>query len=160
MKQACSRTIQTSGANRFVRGAHHRRCAREGLTGAYNAQFEPQVQARDDYMSLTGYILRRQYIFDMVHTYWTYQTLFALMIIPHLDKLLARENRSFYWLAKETGISHTTLWRLKKGKAVGINFETLEKLCRALRCSPGDVLFLTSQKNSPRRRSLVGLRKR
>jgi len=82
------------------------------------------------------------------------------MIIPNLDKLLASENRSFYWLAKETGISHTTLWRLKKGKAVGINFETLEKLCRALRCSPGDVLFLTSQKNSPRRRSLVGLRKR
>src|SRR6185503_9772283 len=32
LKQACSRTIQTSGANRFVRGAHHRRCAREGLT--------------------------------------------------------------------------------------------------------------------------------
>jgi len=67
VKQACSRTIQTSGANRFVRGAHHRRCAREGLTEPYNAQSEPQVQARDDYMSLTGYILRRQYILDMVH---------------------------------------------------------------------------------------------
>ncbi len=37
VKQACSRTIQTSGANRFVRGAHHRRCAREGLTGGYDA---------------------------------------------------------------------------------------------------------------------------
>jgi len=30
---ACSRTIQTSGADHLVRGAHHRRCAREGLTG-------------------------------------------------------------------------------------------------------------------------------
>jgi DNA-binding Xre family transcriptional regulator len=49
------------------------------------------------------------------------------MIVPRLDKLLANHKRSFYWLAKETGISHTTLWRLKKGKAVGINFDTLEK---------------------------------
>jgi len=49
------------------------------------------------------------------------------MIVPRLDKILAKENRSFYWLSKETGVSHTTLWRLKKGKAVGINFETLEK---------------------------------
>jgi len=32
VKQACSRTIQTSGANCLGRGAHHRRCAREGLT--------------------------------------------------------------------------------------------------------------------------------
>jgi putative transcriptional regulator len=82
------------------------------------------------------------------------------MIVPCLDKLLARENRSFYWLAKETGISHTTLWRLKKGKAVGINFDTLEKICRALRCSPGDVLFLTRQNNLPRRRPLKARRKR
>jgi putative transcriptional regulator len=81
------------------------------------------------------------------------------MIIPRLDKLLARENRSFYWLAKETGISHTTLWRLKKGKAVGINFETLEKICLALQCSPGDVLFLTSQKDPQKRRSLKIRRK-
>src|SRR5260370_13424673 len=32
LKSACSRTIQNASANRFVRGAHHRRCAREGLT--------------------------------------------------------------------------------------------------------------------------------
>src|SRR5215510_10924918 len=37
VKQACSRTIQTSSADRFVRGAHHRRCAREGLIEAYDA---------------------------------------------------------------------------------------------------------------------------
>jgi putative transcriptional regulator len=74
------------------------------------------------------------------------------MIIPRLDKLLAKKERSFYWLAKETGISHTTLWRLKKGKAVGINFETLEKICHALRCQPGDILFLTNDKTSPSRK--------
>jgi putative transcriptional regulator len=81
------------------------------------------------------------------------------MIVPRFDKLLAKEKRSFYWLAKETGISHTTLWRLRKHKAVGINFETLEKICRALRCQPGDVLFLTKHKSSPWRRSLKSGRK-
>ena len=68
------------------------------------------------------------------------------MIIPKLDRLLAKQKRTFYWLAKETGVSHTTLWRLKKGKAVGINFETLEKMCRALKCRPGDILVLTDEK--------------
>ena len=64
------------------------------------------------------------------------------MIEIRVDQLLAEHGRTFYWLAKETGISHTTLWRLKKGKALGINFETLEKMCQALKCQPGDVLYL------------------
>jgi putative transcriptional regulator len=81
------------------------------------------------------------------------------MIVPRLDKLLAKEKRTFYWLAKETGVSHTTLWRLKKGKAVGINFETLEKICQALGCQPGDILFLTNDKTSPMRQSLKPGRK-
>ena len=78
-----------------------------------------------------------------------------LMIVPRLDKLLAKQKRSFYWLAKETGVSHTTLWRLKKGKAVGINFDTLEKICRALKCQPGDVLFLTNNKTPLKRQALT-----
>ena len=68
------------------------------------------------------------------------------MIEIQLDELLENRSRSFYWLAKETGISHTTLWRLKKGKALGINFETLEKVCEALKCQPGDVLTHTNSK--------------
>lgn len=70
------------------------------------------------------------------------------MIEIQIDQLLAEHERTFYWLAKETGISHTTLWRLKKGKALGINFETLEKICQTLRCQPGDVLALARRKNS------------
>ena len=68
------------------------------------------------------------------------------MIEARVDRLLKEHRRSFYWLAKETGISYTTLWRLKKGKALGINFVTLEKICRALQCQPGDVLRLGSKK--------------
>jgi putative transcriptional regulator len=69
------------------------------------------------------------------------------MIEIRIGELLNNRSRSFYWLAKETGISHTTLWRLKKGKALGINFETLEKVCETLKCQPGDVLSHTNRKS-------------
>jgi putative transcriptional regulator len=68
-----------------------------------------------------------------------------------IDQLLKGHKRTFYWLAKETGISHTTLWRLKKGKALGINFDTLERLCLALECQPGEVLSLTNRKKVSKR---------
>lgn len=64
------------------------------------------------------------------------------MIEIRVNKLLEERSRTFYWLAKETGVSHTTLWRLKKGKAYGITLDTLEKICQALNCQPGDILRL------------------
>jgi putative transcriptional regulator len=69
-----------------------------------------------------------------------------MMIEIRIDRILEDHGRSFYWLAKETGISHTTLWRLKKDRSQGINFGTLERICQALKCQPGDVLRLTSKK--------------
>lgn len=78
------------------------------------------------------------------------------MIEIRVDQILAEHGRTFYWLAKETGISHTTLWRLKKDKALGINFETLEKICGALKCQPGDVLKLPSVKTQAKKRIPAG----
>lgn len=75
------------------------------------------------------------------------------MIQIRLNELLEERGRTFYWLAKETGISHTTLWRLKKDRAVGINFATLERLCQVLGCQPGDVLGLVNEKKKTRKRS-------
>jgi len=69
-----------------------------------------------------------------------------MIITIRIDELLEEKGRSFYWLSKQTSISHTTLWRLKKGKALGINFITLEKICQALGCEPGDVLKLSAEK--------------
>ena len=74
------------------------------------------------------------------------------MIEIRVDDLLKEQERTFYWLAKDTGISHTTLWRLKKGKALGINFDTLEKICRALHCQPGDVVRLTNENHTKKTR--------
>ena len=92
-------------------------------------------------MSNAGYIADGQYLPYVVSSVVHVE---ILMIQIRVDQLLAEHGRTFYWLAKETGISHTTLWRLKKGKALGINFETLEKMCQALKCQPGDVLALAS----------------
>lgn len=69
-----------------------------------------------------------------------------MIIEVRIDDLLEKRERTFYWLSKQTGVSHTTLWRLKKGKALGINFATLEKICEALDCEPGDILRLVSEK--------------
>lgn len=94
-------------------------------------------------MSNTGYIADGQYLPYVVSRIVRVE---ISMIEIRVDQLLAEHGRTFYWLAKETGISHTTLWRLKKGKALGINFETLEKMCQALKCQPGDVLGLANGK--------------
>jgi putative transcriptional regulator len=75
------------------------------------------------------------------------------LIEIQLDELLEARGRTFYWLAKTTGISHSTLWRLKKGKSVGINFATLERICQMLGCQPGDVLRLAKEKKAGKRRS-------
>ena len=65
-----------------------------------------------------------------------------MIIEVNIDEQLEKQGRSFYWLSKEAGVSYSTLWRLKKGKAQGINFVTLEKLCLALDCEPGNLLKL------------------
>jgi putative transcriptional regulator len=102
------------------------------------------------YMSNVKYSLDKQYFSCMVNTVKRE----SLMIGIGIDGLLKERGRTFYWLAKATGVSHTTLWRLKKGKALGINFETLEKLCLALKCQPGDVLSLNNQKQQGTKKSL------
>ena len=73
-----------------------------------------------------------------------------------VDEILEERGRTFYWLAKETGISHTTLWRLKKDKAQGINFATLLKICGTLDCQPGDVLKLADKKPAVKKRGRSG----
>lgn len=101
------------------------------------------------YMSNMKYSSDRQYVSYMVNTFPERK---APMIEVRIGQLLKTRGRTFYWLAKETGISHTTLWRLKKGKALGINFITLEKLCATLDCQPGDMFALLNQKRRTKKR--------
>lgn len=64
------------------------------------------------------------------------------MIELRIEQLLEEREKTFYWLAKETGIGHTSLWRLRHGEAKGISYDFLERICHALECEPGDLLVL------------------
>lgn len=61
-------------------------------------------------------------------------------IIINLDVMLAKRKMKLNELSEKVGISVTNLSLLKTGKARGIRFNTLEAICRALDCKPGDIL--------------------
>jgi putative transcriptional regulator len=61
-------------------------------------------------------------------------------IIVNLDVQLAKRKMRLNELSERVGISIQNLSVLKTGKARAIRFSTLEKLCEALECGPGDLL--------------------
>ncbi|MGF7216115.1 putative transcriptional regulator [Spirosoma lacussanchae] len=61
-------------------------------------------------------------------------------IIVNVDVMMARRKMSLTELAGRVGITLANLSILKTGKAKAIRFETLEALCKALDCQPGDLL--------------------
>ena len=61
-------------------------------------------------------------------------------IIVNLDVMMARRKMSSQYLAEKIGITQANLSILKTGKAKAIRFSTLEAICRALDCQPGDIL--------------------
>jgi len=62
------------------------------------------------------------------------------MMIVNLDVMMARRKMSLTELAEEVGITMANLSILKNGKAKAIRFSTLEAICKALACQPGDIL--------------------
>jgi len=72
-----------------------------------------------------------------------------------IEEVLRQREQSLYWLSRTTGISYTTLWRLTKDRALGMNFATLEKMCIALNCRPGDLMELDpDKKQKPKTRDI------
>ncbi len=61
-------------------------------------------------------------------------------IIVKLDEMMARRKIRLNELAELVGITEANLSILKTGKARAIRFSTLEALCKALECQPGDLL--------------------
>ena len=62
------------------------------------------------------------------------------MIIVNLDVMMARRKMSLNELSERVGITIANLSILKTGKAKAVRFSTLDAICRALDCSPGDIL--------------------
>lgn len=61
-------------------------------------------------------------------------------IIVNVDLMLARRKMRLNTLAEKVGITPQNLSVLKTGRAKAIRFSTLEQLCAALECQPGDLL--------------------
>jgi|UniRef100_UPI0040295697 putative transcriptional regulator len=63
-----------------------------------------------------------------------------MSIIVNVDVMLAKRKMSSAALAEKVGITPANLSILKTGKAKAVRFSTLEAICKALDCQPGDVL--------------------
>lgn len=61
-------------------------------------------------------------------------------ILVNLDVMLARRKMRSKELAALVGITEANLSLLKSGKVKGVRFDTLDAICRALGCQPGDLL--------------------
>ena len=62
------------------------------------------------------------------------------MIYVNLDVMLAKRHMSLTQLAERVGLTIANLSVLKTGKAKAVRFSTLDAICRALDCQPGDIL--------------------
>ena len=70
------------------------------------------------------------------------------MIRINLDVMLAKRKLSLTELSERVGITLANLSVLKTGKAKAVRFSTLDALCRALSCQPGDILeYIEEGKN-------------
>lgn len=63
-----------------------------------------------------------------------------MTIVIKLDKALAKAHMQSKELAERMEFSEVNLSRLKTGKIKAIRFSTLNKLCRELKCKPGDII--------------------
>ena len=70
-----------------------------------------------------------------------------MAIVVNLDVMLAKRKMSVTELTEKVGITMANLSILKNGKAKAIRFSTLEAICQALECQPGDILEYQGETN-------------
>ena len=70
-------------------------------------------------------------------------------IIINLDVVMAQRKMGLTELSREVDITMANLSILKNNKAKAIRFSTLEAICRALDCQPGDIITYVSEEKKP-----------
>ena len=65
-----------------------------------------------------------------------------MMISLRVNEILEEKGLTSYWLGKQTGISQNNMLKICNGETSTIRFDTIEKLCKALKCKISD-LFAT-----------------
>ena len=71
-----------------------------------------------------------------------------MAIKVNLDVLMAQKKRGLTELAKEVDITLANLSILKNNKAKAVRFSTLESICKALDCQPGDILIYEDEEDN------------
>lgn len=62
------------------------------------------------------------------------------MIKLNVKQILEQQGKTPYWLAKETGISNNNIANICNGDTKSIRLDTMEKICKALNCTPNDII--------------------
>jgi len=70
-----------------------------------------------------------------------------MSIVINLDVVMAQRKKSLTELASEVDITLANLSILKNNKAKAVRFSTLESICKALKCQPGDILEFVDDDN-------------
>ena len=73
-----------------------------------------------------------------------------MAIVINIDVMLATRKMSVTELAERVGITMANISVLKNGKAKAIRFSTLEAICAALECQPGDILEFKDSRTGSR----------
>lgn len=71
-----------------------------------------------------------------------------MSIVINIDVMLAKRKMSVTELSEKVGITMANLSILKNGKAKAVRLSTLEAICEALNCQPGDILEHVTEKAS------------
>lgn len=70
-----------------------------------------------------------------------------MAIILRLDRVMADRKMSLLELSEKVGVSNVNLSKIKTGKVSAIRFSTLDAICVALDCQPGDILEYRKEEN-------------
>lgn len=73
------------------------------------------------------------------------------MLSLRIKDVLNRQNKTIYWLGKQTGISQNNITKICNGETSTIRFDTIEKICKALNCSINDIF----ETNDPQMQRLL-----
>lgn len=66
----------------------------------------------------------------------------STVIKIQLEQILKKQDKTLYWLAKQTGISYNALAKINKNEVTRLELDTIEKICVSLNCAAGDLLAI------------------
>jgi putative transcriptional regulator len=69
-----------------------------------------------------------------------------------LSEMLKKRGRTPYWLSKQTGIRYASIWQMNRGEVERLHIATLDLICEALKCQPGDLLVRVSERKATKKR--------